>query len=198
MGRVVRYRLLNSGRATVAAWEEAVRLFAATRSWREGEMWLATDVSRGLFESEYLRHLRLETPDPILGAGFVKVEGDETDALAVCFGLIRMTGEHGGRVLIDDLDNPIRKQRRLELIEGTVSGPRTIDELMVAGPIFKRLPRATITFYPPRYRGRTLPGPTPPAGQWGFALQGMRAAAGGFLEAEAEAMRIYRGLQAIG
>ena len=112
MGRVVRYRLLNSGRATVAAWEEAVRLFAATRSWREGEMWLATDASRGLFQSEYLRHLRLETPDPVLGAGFVKVEGDETDALAVCFGLLRMTEERGGRVLIDDLDNPIRKQRR--------------------------------------------------------------------------------------
>ena len=196
MGRVVRYRLLNPGRATVAAWEEAVRRFSATRAWREGDMWLATDGSRGLFESEYLRHLRRESPDPVLGAGFVKVEGDETDALAVCFGLLRMTAEQGGRVLLDDPDNPIRKQRRLEFIEGEVSGPKTIDELMVAGPIFKRLPQATITFYPPRYRGRTLPGPTTPPGQWGFALHGMRAAAGGFLEAEA--MRIYRGLQAIG
>lgn len=198
MGRVVHYRLLNPGRATAAGWAEAVSRFAATRTWRGEAMWLATDSSRGLFESEYLRHLRLDNLDPVLGAGFVKVKGDETDALAVCFGLLGLTAEHGGRVLVDDLENPIRKQRRLEFIEGMVSGPRTMDELMVAGPIFKRMPSVTITFYPPRYRGRTLPGPTSPPGQWGFALQGMRAAAGGFLEAEAEAMRIYRGLQAIG
>lgn len=198
MGRVVRYRLLNPGRSEAGEWGRAVSSFADTRNWRAGSMWLATDASRGLFESEYLRHLRLEAVETILGAGFVKVEGDETDALAVCFGLLRMTAERGGRVMVDDPDNPIRKQRQLEIIEGGVEGPRSIDELMVAGPIFKRLPRGIITFYPPRYRGRTLPGPSAPAGQWEFAIQGMRAAAGGFLEAEAEAMRIYRGLQAIG
>lgn len=198
MGRVVRYRLLNPGRATAGIWADAVSRFAETRVWRDAAMWLATDGSRGLFESEYLRHLRLDCREPLLGAGFVKVEGDETDALAVCFGLLGLTGEHGGRVLLDDPDNPIRKQRRVEFIEGAVSGTRTIDELMVASPIFKRMPRGTITFYPPRYGGRTLPGPPSPPGQWRFALQGMRAEAGGFLEAEAEAMRIYRGLQAIG
>lgn len=73
-----------------------------------------------------------------------------------------------------------------------------MDEVMVSGPIFKRLPGGTIAFYPPRYRGATLPGPGSPPGWWSFAIHGMRDQAPGFLEAEAEAMRIYRSLRAIG
>jgi hypothetical protein len=198
MARVVSYRLLNAGHAAAAEWTVAVSKLATARSWRSEPVWLATDQSRGLFESEYLRHLRLDSSEPIVGAGFVKLAGDETDALAVCFGMLQLTAELGGRVVVEDRENPIRKQRQLELIEGRVVGPRSIDEVMVSGPIFKRLPHATITFYPPRYRGRTMPGPSSPPGLWSFSLQGMRAQATGFLEAEAEAMRIYRGLQAIG
>jgi hypothetical protein len=198
MARVVSYRLLNAGHAAAAEWAVAVSKLATARSWRSEPVWLATDQSRGLFESEYLRHLRLDSSEPIVGAGFVKLAGDETDALAVCFGMLQLTAELGGRVVVEDRENPIRKQRQLELIEGRVVGPRSIDEVMVSGPIFKRLPHATITFYPPRYRGRTMPGPSSPPGLWSFSLQGMRAQATGFLEAEAEAMRIYRGLQAIG
>lgn len=198
MGRVVFYRLLNSGQGTGAVWSDAVAAFAGTRDWRAEPMWLATDASRGLFESEYLRHLRIDSCEPVAGAGFVKVAGDETDSLAVCFGLLRIGHSLGGRLVVEDPDNPIRKQRRLELIEGAVSGPRSIDELMVAGPILKRLPGGAITFYPPRYQERTMPGPGGPPGWWRFSLQGIRAEAPGFLEAEAEAMRIYRGLRAIG
>ncbi len=198
MGRVVYYRLLNAGQAGAADWAAAVSRLAQTRSWRSDPVWLATDDSRGVFESEYLRHLRLDSAEPIVGAGFVKLAGDETDALAVSFGMLHLTSELGGRVVVEDPDNPIHKQRQLEMIEGDVVGPRSIDEVMVSGPIFKRLPQATITFYPPRYRDRTMPGPSGPPGLWSFSLQGMRAQASGFLEAEAEAMRIYRGLQAIG
>ncbi len=189
---------MNAGRATPADWVVAVSRLAAARAWRSEPVWLATDESRGLFASEYLRHLRLDSLEPIVGAGFVKLAGDETDALAISFGMLQLTAELGGRVVVEDPDNPIRKQRQLELVEGRVIGPRSIDEVMVSGPIFKRLPHATITFYPPRYRGRTMPGPSSPPGLWSFSLQGMRAQALGFLEAEAEAMRIYRGLQAIG
>jgi hypothetical protein len=198
MGRVIFYRLLNSGHGSSTSWSEAVDRFAGTREWRSEPMWLATDSSRSLFRSEYLRHLRLDSGEPLAGAGFVKVVGDETDALAVSFGLLGMGQELGGRIVVEDPDNPIRKQRQVELIDGVVHGPQSIDELMVAGPILKRLPSGTITFYPPRYRGRTMPGPASPPGRWRFSLQGMHAEAAGFLEAEAEAMRIYRGLQAIG
>ncbi|MGH7643675.1 MAG: hypothetical protein ACRENX_11835 [Candidatus Dormibacteria bacterium] len=198
MGRVLFVRLTNPGLAGGAEWTTAVANFAATRSWHSEPFWLATDDSPGLFEMEYLRHLRLENHEPIFGAGFVRLAGDETDALAVYFGLLKLTGRLGGRALVLDPDNPIRKQRQLALVEGEVSGPRSIDEVMVAGPIFKRLAGGTITFYPPRYRGATLPGPVGLPGQWSFAIHGMKDHAPGFLEAEAEAMRIYRSLRAIG
>ncbi|MGH7610481.1 MAG: hypothetical protein ACREN4_00525 [Candidatus Dormibacteria bacterium] len=198
MGRVAFWRLTSLGRADPSVWCEAVAAFGTTRSWRCEPIWLATDASRGLFEMEYLRHLRLEVHDPVAGAGFVRLAGDETDFLAACFGLLRLTAELGGRVELRDPDNPIRKQRCLTVVEGQLTGPHDIDEVMIAGPIFKRLPASTITFYPPRYRGRTLPGPSGPPRQWSFSLGGLRARAPGFLEAEAEAMRIYRGLAAIG
>ncbi|MDA8330439.1 MAG: hypothetical protein M0027_04405 [Candidatus Dormibacteraeota bacterium] len=198
MARVVFYRLLNAGRASADDWREGVATMASSRSWRCEPMWLATDSSKGIFESEYLRHLRRESAAPLVGAGFVKLAGDETDALAVSFSLLHMTAELGGKVVLTDPENPIHKQRVLELIEGRVTGTRSIDEVMVSGPIFKRLPAATITFYPPRYQARTMPGPSGPPGRWRFSLQGLQAEASGFLEAEAEAMRIYRGLQAIG
>ncbi|HVB53623.1 MAG TPA: hypothetical protein VNF24_05470 [Candidatus Acidoferrales bacterium] len=198
MGRVLFVRLTNLGQAGGAEWTKAVAGFAATRSWHSEPLWLATDDSPGLFEMEYLRHLRLEYREPIFGAGFVRLAGDETDALAVCFGLLQLTQRLGGRATVTDPDNPIRKQRQLALVEGQVSGPRSIDEVMVSGPIFKRLPGGTITFYPPRYRGVTLPGPVSSPGCWSFAIQGMQDQAPGFLEAEAEAMRIYRSLRAIG
>jgi hypothetical protein len=44
----------------------------------------------------------------------------------------------------------------------------------------------------------TLPGPASSPGWWSFAIHGMQDQAPGFLEAEAEAMRIYRSLRAIG
>ncbi|HUY09073.1 MAG TPA: hypothetical protein VMW80_06440 [Candidatus Dormibacteraeota bacterium] len=198
MGRVLFVRLTNPGRASGSEWTHAVAGFAASRTWRCQPLWLATDNSPGLFEMEYLRHLRLEAGEPIFGAGFVRLAGDETDALAVCFGLLQLTRTLGGRAVVTDPDNPIRKQRELAVVEGEVSGPRSIDEVMVAGPIFKRLPGGTITFYPPRYRGVTLPGPASSPGWWSFAIHGMQDQALGFLEAEAEAMRIYRSLRAIG
>ena len=198
MTRVVYYRLLNEGRGTAVSWAEAVDRFAGTRAWRSEPMWLATDRSAGLFQSEYLRHLRLGNIEPVVAAGFVKLAGDETDALAVSFGLLRISHDLGGRVVVEDPGNPIRKQRLVEFVEGAVVGPKSIDDLMVSGPIFKRMPATTITFYPPRYRGATMPGPASPPGWWSFSIQGMRDQAPGFLEAEAEAMRIYRSLQSIG
>lgn len=198
MGRVVFVRLTNPGNGDAQIWTEAVAAFAASRSWRSEPVWLATEFSRGLFQMEYLRHLRLAADEPIFGAGFVRLAGDETDALAIYFGLLQLTARLGGRAVISDPENPIRKLRQLTLVEGGVSGARSMDEVMISGPIFKRLPDNTITFYPPRYRESTMPGPAGPPGWWSFSIHGMRDRAPGFLEAEAEAMRIYRSLRSIG
>ncbi|MGH7759444.1 MAG: hypothetical protein ACREN7_09050 [Candidatus Dormibacteria bacterium] len=101
-------------------------------------------------------------------------------------------------MLLADPDHPIRKRRQLALLEARITGPRDIDQVMVARSIFKRLPPGTATFYPPRFRGLTPRGGDSPAGEWEFALLGMKAGALEFLEAEAEAMLIYGALQAVG
>jgi len=197
MIRVVFYRVGALGRGTASEWAETTARLAARREWRHDPMWLATDASHGLFEMEYLRHARLAAAQPVLGAGFVRIQGDETDALAVLFTLVALTQRFGGRVELRDDENPIRKLRALELVDGVPVGGRSLDELMVAQPLLKRLPGAVITFYPPRYRSVAQDGAPAPAGQWRFGLSGLRAAAPGFLEAEAEAMRMYRSLRAI-
>jgi len=197
MLRVVFYTVVDTGCASAQEWAGAVAERAASRSWRDEPMWLATDAARGLFAMEYLRHVRLESGRPLAGAGFVRLGGDETDALAALFILVELTRRFQGRSELRDDGNPIRKQRWLELDCGEPTGPRTLDELMVARPVQKRLVDGTITFYPPRYRGATLPGPQGPPGSWSFSLEGLRARADGFLEAEAEAMRMYRSLRAI-
>ncbi len=197
MIRVVFYRVGDLGRGTAGDWSEGTARLAAQREWRHDPMWLATDASHGLFEMEYLRHARLSTAGPLLGAGFVRIQGDETDALAVLFTLVALTQRFGGRVQLRDEENPIRKLRALELADGAPLGGRSLDELMVAQPIRKRLPDGVITFYPPRYRSVARGAAPAPAGQWRFGLSGLRAAAPGFLEAEAEAMRMYRSLRAI-
>ncbi len=197
MLRVVFYRVVEPGAGGPDQWQAAVAESAAARGWRSQPMWLATDGARGLFEMEYLRHVRRESDRAVTGAGFVRPCGDETDALAVLFILVDLTRRFGGRAALRDDGNPIRKQRWLELEGGEPVGRQSLDELMVARPVQKRLPGGTITFYPPRYRRATLPGPGGPPGSWGFSLEGLRAQAAGFLEAEAEAMRMYRGLRAI-
>ncbi|HVA22506.1 MAG TPA: hypothetical protein VNN74_10500 [Candidatus Micrarchaeia archaeon] len=197
MLRVVFYQVLDPGTADPAGWAVAIGERAAARSWRTEPMWLATDDARGLFEMEYLRHVRLEADREVVGAGFVRPGGDETDALAALFILVELTREFQGRAEWRDDGNPIRKQRWLVLNRGEPAGRQSLDELMVARPVQKRLPGGTITFYPPRYRGATLPGPSGPPGSWSFSLEGLRAEAGSFLEAEAEAMRMYRSLSAI-
>ncbi len=197
MLRVAFYRVLDPGTASPEAWGHAVSERAAARSWRREPMWLATDATRGLFEMEYLRHLRLESDGDVAGAGFVRPGGDETDALAALFILVELSRVYQGRAEWRDDGNPIRKQRWLVFDRGRPDTGQTLDQLMVARPVQKRLPGATITFYPPRYRDVTLPGPSGQPGRWRFSLEGMRAEASGFLEAEAEAMRMYRSLRAI-
>jgi len=71
----------------------------------------------------------------------------------------------------------------------------------VARPINKRMPGAVIEMYPPRALGSafgTLEGRDRERRDWGFRVHGMRDSRPGFLEAEAEAMRIYRGLRFLG
>src|ERR1051326_5274342 len=58
-------------------------MLARVRGWRCGEPWIASAHSRGLFEMEYFRHLKNDEGPSLSAAGFVKMAGDETDALII-------------------------------------------------------------------------------------------------------------------
>ena len=73
-----------------------------------------------------------------------------------------------------------------------------LEAILVARPIYKRLPGAVIEMYPPRALGSafgTVEATDEQRRSWSFMVHGMRETRPGFLEAEAEAMRIYRGLR---
>src|SRR5437879_2527007 len=72
------------------------------------------------------------------------------------------------------------------------------EALVRAGRLRRRLRGGGIGRYPPRALGfafGTVEGGDPERRVWSFLVHGMRASADSFLEAEAEAMRIYRGLR---
>jgi hypothetical protein len=69
-----------------------------------------------------------------------------------------------------------------------------IEDVLAARPVIKKMEGEPITFYPPTYRPNAYFRRDKP-GMWGFSLRGIRDFAPSFLEAEAEAMRIYRGFR---
>ena len=95
MGRVIHVRI----HGLAPAQHEALCLrfdeLAAAREWRGDRPWLADAQSHDLFSSLFYDDVRrvaaLECPDlpPLSAAGFVRLKGDETDALALLFMLRR-------------------------------------------------------------------------------------------------------------
>ena len=194
MRRVLFYRLHDAAPAQLTELEREAREFAASREWRGDRFWLATPLATDLFGMEYFRHALNDEGASLSGAGFIKLRGDETDALATLFFLDRCSQRFGIRARIKDEDNPIAKLRNLEIRQGRLPSGLAIDEVLVARPVIKRMEGGTITFYPPTYRPNPYFRRGKP-GMWGFSLDDIRDYAPSFLEAEAEAMRIYRGFR---
>jgi hypothetical protein len=181
---------------------------AAAREWRGDRPWLADHSSPGLFEMEFFRHAlraaELENESAAIrrpalsAAGFLRTGGDETDALAYLFAMRELSEGFCLIVVVRDPDNPIAKLRLVELDSGLLPDGAPLEAILVARPIYKRLPGAVIEMYPPRALGSafgTVEGQDDQRRDWSFLVHGMRDTAPGFLEAEAEAMRIYRGLR---
>lgn len=194
MRRVLFYRLHDVAPTQLTDLERQALEFAASRDWRGDRFWLATPLAVDLFGMEYFRHARIDEGASLAGAGFIKLRGDETDALATLFFLDRCSQHFGSRVVIKDEDNPIAKLRHLEIRAGRLPSGMPIDDVLVARPVIKRMEGGTITFYPPAYRPNAYFRQGKP-GMWGFSLDDIRDYAPSFLEAEAEAMRIYRGFR---
>jgi hypothetical protein len=167
---------------------------ASARTWRCNPPWIASSYSRGLFEMEYFRHLRNEEPN-VAAAGFVKMAGDETDALIVAIFMRDLSAEYGITTWMRDEDHPLAKLRRLEFQTGRLPTGQALEDVLAKRPVIKKVEGERIFFYPPTFR---LHSQGPPSPEWAYALFGIRAYAPTLLEAEQEALKILRGFGHLG
>jgi len=168
---------------------------AAARTWRCEPPWVASASSRGLFETEYFRHLRHDEGPDVSAAGFVKMAGDETDALIITIFVRDLSAEYAIRTSTRDEDHPLAKLRRLEFESGRLPTGQALEDVLAKRPVIKRVKGERILFYPPTFRLHSQ-GPSNP--EWAYALGGIRAYAPTLMEAEQEALKILRGFGHLG
>jgi len=181
-----------------------LRRLAESRTWRGDVPWLADAQSRDLFGMEYFRRSAEAEPvdaEPLSAAGFIRLRGDECDALALLFACRDLSERFALTISLRDPDNPILKLRSVEMTKAQLTDGSPLESILVARPIYKRLPGAVVEMYPPRALGSafgTLEGGDRQRRGWAFLVHGMRGSGRGFFEAEAEAMRIYNGVRHLG
>jgi len=205
VARVIHVRVRGLADAQRAALQARLAELAESRDWRDQRPWLADASSTELFSQLYFAEAaeteQREHPEqgPLSAASFLRVAGDETDALALLFMLRDLSERFGVRVTVRDADNPIAKLRSIELAAGRLAAGAALESILVRRPIFKRMRGGErIEMYPPRALGRafgTVDGTDGERRSWSFLVHGMRDSRPSFLEAEAEAMRIWRGLR---
>ena len=195
MPRVLHYRLHGLPEHRLERVHEEFDALASARTWRCAAPWVASSQSRGLFEMEFFRHLRNDEGSDLSAAGFVKMAGDETDALIITIFARDLSAEYGIRTSILDEDHPLAKLRSLDFERGRLPSGRTLEEVLAKRPVIKKVEGERIFFYPPTFR---LHSQSPPSPEWAYALCGIRAYAPTLLEAEQEALKILRGFGHLG
>jgi hypothetical protein len=205
MARVIHVRLYGIAAEQRDALHERFTELVGCRDWRDQLPWLAdaysTDLFGQLFFEQVIAEDIREHPEgsDLSAAAFIHVAGDETDALALVFVLRDLSERFSCRIGIRDPDNPIAKLRSVDLVSGRLSDDRALESILVRRPIFKRMRGGErIEMYPPRALGTafgTIEGADGERRSWSFLVHGMRDSRPSFLEAEAEALRIWRGLR---
>ena len=195
MARVIHHRLHGLDVDRLERLEGQVEALAAAREWRSEPAWLATSRTRDLFGSEYFRHLAAAEGEDVAGGGFLKMRGDETDALILLFFLRDLSAEYGIRAVWKDEENPLLKLRFLEFRNGLLPTGQTLEDHFAKRPVIKKVAGQAIHFYPPGYRVHSS---ATASDRWGYSLHGLRAFAPSLLEAEQEALKILRGLRHLG
>ncbi len=195
MPRVLHYRMRGLPEHRLELVHDQFEALGRARKWRSGIPWVASPMSRGLFEMEYFRHLRAEEGPDLSAAGFMKLSGDETDALIMAIFMRDLGAEHGIRTSIRDEDHPLAKLRRLDFDSGRLPGDLALEDVLAKRPVIKKVEGERIFFYPPTFR---LHSQGPPSPEWAYALCGIRAYAPTLLEAEQEALKILRGFGHLG
>jgi hypothetical protein len=195
VARVIHHRLHGLADERLDRLAGQVETLAAAREWRSEPAWMATSRTRDLFRSEYFRHLVTAGGEDISAGGFLKMQGDETDALVLLFFLRDLSAEYGIRAVWLDDENPLLKLRFLEFRHGLLPTGQTLEDHFAKRPVIKKVSGQAIHFYPPGYRVHSRASGTD---RWGYSLQGLRAYAPSLLEAEQEALKILRGLRHLG
>jgi hypothetical protein len=187
---VLHYRLYALPEQRLERVHAQFEALAAARTWRCEPPWVASSYSRGLFEMEYFRHVRNEDGAGTTAAGFLKMAGDETDALIIAIFLRDLSAEYGIKTSLRDDDHPLAKLRRLDFDHGRLPSGQSLEDVLAKRPVIKKVHGERILFYPPTFR---LHSQSPPSPEWAYALFGIRAYAPTLLEAEQEALKILRG-----
>ena len=195
MRRVLHYRLYGLPEQRLERVHEQFEALAAARTWRADTPWVASARSAGLFEMEFFRHARLEDKRELSASGFVKMGGDETDALIIAIFMRDLSAEYGIKVAMKDEDHPLAKLRSLEFHKGRLPNGLSLEDVLAKRPVIKKVEGERILFYPPTFR---LHSQGPPSPEWAYALCGIRAYAPTLLEAEQEALKILRGFGHLG
>jgi hypothetical protein len=193
--RVLHYRLYGLPERRLERVQTQFETLAAARTWRADAPWVASARSTGLFEMEFFRHQRIEDKRDLSAAGFMKMAGDETDALIITIFMRDLSAEYGIKVAMRDEDHPLAKLRRLEFHNGRLPSGLSLEDVLAKRPVIKKVEGERILFYPPTFR---LHSQGPPSPEWAYALCGIRAYAPTLLEAEQEALKILRGFGHLG
>ncbi len=195
MRRVLHYRIHRLPEQRLERVHEQFTALGEARTWRCEPPWVASPYSRGLFETEYFRHLRNDEGSDVSAAGFVKMAGDETDALIITIFMRDLSAEYELRTSTRDEDHPLAKLRHLEFESGRLPKGLALEDVLAKRPVIKRVKGERILFYPPTFR---LHSQGPPSPEWAYALGGIRAYAPTLMEAEQEALKILRGFGHLG
>ena len=173
MQRVLHYRIYGLPEHRLERLHEQFDALArartlALRPTLDRELLLARSVRDGVLPPR----ARSEGGD-LIAAGFVKMAGDETDALIITIFLRDLSAEYGIRACSEDEDHPLAKLRMPRLRQRPAADRAlTLEDVLAKRPVIKKVEGERILFYPPTFR---LHSQSPPSPEWAYALYGIRA-----------------------
>ena len=205
MSRVIQVRVRGLDAGARDLMHERFAELVHGRDWRGGTPWLADQRSPELLAQLFFDQAQAEAPAgfderPLSAAAFVRIAGDEADALALAFIARDISERFSVDLELRDPDNPIAKLRRVELIDGRLRNGRPLESILVRRVIYRRMPDGSrMEMIPPHIRGSAFGQPVGQAAErsWSFIVHDIRVVDHSFLDAEAEAMRIFRGFRAL-
>ncbi len=206
MSRVIHLRVRGLPDESREAMQLRFTELVTAREWRDGTPWLAHSGSRDLLAQLFFDSAQSEAPavadgPQLAAASFVRIAGDEADALALAFIARDISERFGTEVEVRDPDNPIAKLRRVALVDGRLRGGRPLESILVRRVIYRRMPDGSrMEMIPPHGRRSAFGEPstdTERSSSWTFIVHDLRIVEATFLEAEAEAMRIFRGFRSL-